>query len=143
MDGGGTTMKNLLPAVLLFSLALACSHRASGADKKNDPSNFPLAVHISASSYGPYVTQDALRSDSFIKQSEVITATINGKHYQLSGPTSDPKLTPCCNGLLNPGDYRTRLVQDEHRTSYESRQAFELLFPDGSTRRFDVIAQSE
>jgi hypothetical protein len=45
--------------------------------------------------------------------------------------------------LINPGDYPARLTVDEHKTTYESRQSYEFLFPDGTTRRFDVIAKLE
>jgi hypothetical protein len=43
--------------------------------------------------------------------------------------------------LINPGDYHASLTQDEHKTSYESLQQFEILFPDGTARRFSVVAQ--
>jgi hypothetical protein len=132
-------MKGLSSAVLFFSLALLCSLSASGANKKNDPGQFPLAVHISASAYIPSLDY----SSRAVLWNEVVTATIDGRHYQLFGPTSDPHIEACCNGLINPGDYRAKLTKDEHATSYESRQTFEILFPDGSTRPFQVIAQSE
>lgn len=132
-------MKNLI-SVALLSLFLLSSHAVLGADKKIDPNQFPLAVHVSASTYPP---QSPAWGSPIAGWYEIITATINGKHYQLQGPTSNPKAQGCCNGLIDPGDYRGRLVKNEHITTYESLQEFEILFPDGTTRRFDVIAQSE
>jgi len=41
------------------------------------------------------------------------------------------------------GDYKAKLVRDEHKTSYESAQVYEFLFPDKKTRRFEVVGQSE
>jgi hypothetical protein len=41
------------------------------------------------------------------------------------------------------GDYKAKLVQDLHKTAYESSQTYELLFPDMKVRKFSVIGQSE
>ena len=90
-------------------------------------------MHISASAYA------SAANPLF----EIVTTTINGKHYQLQGPTSSSKIFTHGNGLLNPGDYHCKLSTDEHKTSYESQQVFEILLPDGTTRKFAVIAQSE
>jgi hypothetical protein len=112
---------------------LALSAAALAANTKADPADYPLAVHLSASSYAP--------GPSLL--SEILTATIDGKHYELEGPASSAKIFTHGNGLLNPGDYHARLSMDQHKTSYESVQQFEILFPDGTTRRFAVIGQSE
>ena len=131
-------MKNWFSAVVLFVIVLGCSHGALGADTKNDPSQFPLAVHVSGSGYAP-----SYDFSLFSSIQEIISATINGKHYRLIGPTSSARTFLRGNGLINPGDYHARLTTDDHKTVYESLQQFEILFPDGSTRRFNVIAQSE
>jgi hypothetical protein len=139
-------LKSLVSIVLLSGLILAYSHRALAADAKNDPSQFPLAVHVSASAYAPSPSYDSLYGP-FNKFSQIVTADINGKHCQLYGPTfTGPKAPGGLyggNGLLNLGDYHARLITDEHKTSYESVQEFEILFPDGAMRRFSVISQSE
>jgi hypothetical protein len=131
-------LKNLPFVILLSTLAVVGTHHVFAADAKNDPSQYPLAIHVSASAYAP--RYDFGRID---ESSEIVTATIDGKHYQLLGPTSTPYVGKCCHGLLNPGDYHAKLVKDEHKTAYESLQEFEILFPDGTTRRFQVISQSE
>jgi hypothetical protein len=38
---------------------------------------------------------------------------------------------------------RRVLVKDEHRTTYDSYQLYEFLFPDSKTRRFDVAGEIE
>lgn len=124
-------MKNLVPAILLYSLTLALAAAAHAADTKNNPADYTLPVHISASTYAV----NAL--------GEIVTATIDGKHYQLEGPTSSARSFMHGNGLINPGDYHAKLSTDEHKPSYESLQQFEILFPDGTTRKFSVIGQSE
>ena len=135
-------MKNLASVVLLCSLFFACAHRDYAADAKSDPSQFPLVVHILASAYLPVAINI---NPPIIPQVEIVTAAINGKHYQLqcdSGSSTRIGLVHA-HGLLNLGDYPAKLLIDEHKTSYESYQQFEVLLPDGSTRRFVVVAQSE
>jgi hypothetical protein len=131
-------VKNLAAVVILSSLMIVCAFRIYAADAKIDPSQFPLAVHVSAAEYAPV---SSLGYPPFDPEHEIVTATIDGKRYQLEGSTGNG--SKCCNGLLNPGDYHARLSKDEHKTSYESLQQFEILFPDGTTRRLAVIAQSE
>jgi hypothetical protein len=131
--GKESSMKSLASAVLLSCLALACASRAPAAENKPDPSQYALPVHVSASEY-------AAASNGL---SEILTVTVAGKHYQLQGPTSSARIFAHGNGLINPGDYHAKLTQDDHKTSYESLQEFEILLPDGTTRRFIVVAQSE
>ena len=118
-------MKHLAFSLMLFFL-IAAPSSASAADAKPDPSQYTIAVHVSASKYAPPVDRGE----------EVLTVTIDGKHYKILGGTRG-------HGLIAPGDYHARLSNDERKTPYESERSFEFLFPDGSTRRFDVIAQSE
>jgi hypothetical protein len=124
-------MKSLATAALVSCLIVVCTHRALGAEAKNDPSQYPLTVHVSAAA-------SASPSNYAV---EILTVTIDGKHYQLAGTGYSGKV--CCSGLIDLGDYHAKLTKDQHKTSYESLQQYEILFPDGSTRRFDVIAQSE
>ena len=126
-------MKYLSPAVLLCCFIPVFTAAAHSADTKANPADYPLAVHISASTYAP--------GPSLL--SEIVTATVDGKHYELEGPTSSAKIFSHGNGLIDPGDYRGKLSMDQHKTSYESVQQFEILLPDGTTRRFGVIGQSE
>jgi hypothetical protein len=123
-------MKRLAYVIALFALVVA-PMLALAADSKADPSQYPLTVHVSsAASASP--TNYAV---------EILAVTIDGKHYQLAGTGFSGKV--CCSGLINLGDYHAKLTKDQHKTSYESLQQYEILFPDGSTRKFDVIAQSE
>jgi len=114
---------------MFFGLVLVNCHSVLGADNKNDPAQYILTIHVSTSEYVPTVLGY-----------QNLTVTISGKHFRLEGGTS---YKGHFEGLLNPGDYHARLSKDEHRTSYESDQEFEFLFPDGSTRRFRVVSQSE
>jgi hypothetical protein len=61
---------------------------------------------------------------------------IDGKKYELASELS-------LGQLLVLGDYKAKLVKDEHRTTYDSYQVYEFLFTDGKTRKFDVVGQIE
>ncbi len=71
-----------------------------------------------------------------------LKAVIGGKKDELEAPTKRGNLQAGVT-LLNPGDYKARLVQDVHKTGYESSQAYAFLFPDKKTRKFAVVGLSE
>jgi len=41
------------------------------------------------------------------------------------------------------GDYKARLVKDEHKTAYDSYQIYEFLFPDKKTRQYHLVGITE
>ena len=45
--------------------------------------------------------------------------------------------------MLEIGDYKAKLIRDEHHTKYDSLQVYEFLFPDKKTRKFEVVGQTE
>jgi hypothetical protein len=135
-------MKNLAFA-LIFVCLNAAVVPSCAAEAKPDPSQYTLVVHVSASRYAQMVGASGASAINPNLLSEVLTATVGNRHYKLLGPTSSAKAFMHGNGLIDPGDYHARLTQDEHKTSYESAQQFEILLPDGATRRFTVIEQSE
>jgi hypothetical protein len=116
-------MKKIVLVVLLLS---ACSFAAN----KPNTADYNVNVHVSASSLaGP---------DSSYPFLNVI---IDGKNYQLLG---DGRLANSkAYELLTLGDYKARLVTDQHSSAYESWQAYEFLFPDGRTFKFNVVGVSE
>ena len=61
---------------------------------------------------------------------------VDGKKYE---PTALGAKT----GIINTRRYKARFVQDEHRTSYDSFQEYEFLFPDKKTRKLLVPGQTE
>ncbi len=67
--------------------------------------------------------------------SQMLDVNIGGKKYQLVGIQTG--------ALLDLGDYKAKLIKDEHRTTYESDQVYEFLFPDKKTRKFSVVGQTE
>jgi hypothetical protein len=124
--------KNMRMAVGIVLVASTFLTPAFALSPKVNPAEYTINVHVSYAQYDP--TNGIY---------EILTATINGRHYQLEGFTSSARTFMHGNGLLNAGDYRARLTKDEHKTSFESLQAFELLLPDDTTRSFSVIGQGE
>jgi hypothetical protein len=102
------------------------------AAPKIDPATYTVPVHVSAARYDPAVPLN-----------QILSVVIAGKHYEIEGPTSSAKVFTKGTGLLNQGDYPAKLVEDTHKSTFESIQIYEILLPDGTTRRFAVIMQAE
>ena len=65
-----------------------------------------------------------------------MNVVINGKKYELMSGSIK-------NLVLALGDYKAKLVQDEHKNAYDSLQVYEFLFADKKTRKFEVVGQME
>jgi hypothetical protein len=89
------------------------------------PDEYPITVHVTRSYY---------QGGVFGRQQE-LDVVIDGRKYSLAGGTTA--------ALLALGDYKAKLVKDLHKTTYESYQEYEFLFPDKKTRKFVVIGQGE
>jgi hypothetical protein len=108
-------VKKLALAILLLASALAL------AGTEPNPAEYTVNVHVSSSSTAYNMQQ--------------LSVVIDGKNYSLQSGTAP--------GLLALGDYKAKLVKDEHKTPYDSIQVYEFLFSDKKTRRFEVVGQSE
>jgi hypothetical protein len=112
----------------LFAFLL-CVSASVWAAPQAKPAEYNINIHVSASrmvlhgASGPYY--------------QFLNATIDDKKYELSSIGAPQR-------LLMPGDYKARLVSDEHfKGSYDSWQVYEFQFPDAKTRKFLVIGQLE
>ena len=67
------------------------------------------------------------------------TLASGGVHakYELESSTFFPK------GIVALGDYKAKLVSDQVKPTHEFNRTYELMFPDGSTRKFRVTGQAE
>lgn len=108
-------MNKIALAVLLLVSAFAWAGAEPGIG------DYTVNVHVSSSN----VTTGLLQ----------LNAVINGKNYVLSSSAVP--------GLLALGDYKARLLKDEHKTAYDSYQVYEFLFPDNKTRKYIVVGQWE
>jgi hypothetical protein len=110
-------MKNFLLAILL----LASGSAWAGEDPV--PAEYTVNVHVGSSNM-----------DNGGREN--LGVVIDGKNYSL--------LCECTtNTVLVLGDYKAKLVKDEHKTTYDFLQVYEFLFADKKTRKFEVVGQSE
>lgn len=101
-----------------------------------NPDEYSINVHVTSSFWR---MAQALFGPEPVQRLAVI---IEGRKFELEAPATianrDAGVT-----LLALGNYKAKLVQDVHKTTYESSQAYEFLFPDKKTRRFFVVGQTE
>jgi hypothetical protein len=112
-------MKKLATIVVML-----CSVLAWGGAAPN-PADYNINVHVSSARISG---RGAVR----------LTVTIDGKKYLLDGLDFGSP-------LLVPGDYKAKTiplkVKDAH--TYDAYATYELLFPDGKTRRFGLAGITE
>jgi hypothetical protein len=116
-------MKKIALVILLFLSAFAW------AKENPNPADYTINVHVSASkalevngSGGGYLQK--------------LTVGIDGKNYELEGSAGGPF-------LLALGDYKAKIVTDEHKGTYDLLRVYEFLFPDQKTRKFTMVGQTE
>jgi hypothetical protein len=111
---------------MALSLPVCAQTKAAG---------YPVKVHVSASSIG--YDCGVSRGDSSCKSVQQLSVLIDGAKYQLESETFFPK------GIVAIGDYQAKLVDDQQKPTHEFTRVYELMFPDGSTRKFNVTGQME
>jgi hypothetical protein len=113
-------MRKMALAVLLSLSAFAW------AGTIPNPADYTINVHVSASRMVP---ESGVRFQR-------LSVVIDGRKYELESDSVP-------NMLLALGDYKAKLVKDEHKLTYDSYQIYEFLFPDQKTRKFIVVGQTE
>jgi hypothetical protein len=114
--------KIALAALLLLVSAFAW------AGTNPNPAEYTINVHVSASRIVHY-------DEKLSSYSQMLNVVIDGKKYELESRSP--------NMLLAIGDYKAKLVKDEHKGTYDSLQVYEFLFPDQKTRKFTVVGKTE
>jgi hypothetical protein len=95
-----------------------------------NPEEYTTNVHVSSSRLVVEVP------NGIALDYQALNVVINGEKYELmSGSVK--------NVLLAVGDYKAKLVQDEHKAAYDSLQVYEFLFADRKTRKFEVVGWTE
>ncbi len=112
-------MKKITLAVLLLSVLLISALAWAGTDP--NPADYTVNVHVSSSN----IDTGSLR----------LNAVIDGKNYELQGYAGG--------SLLALGDYKAKLLEEKHKTSYEFELVYEFLFPDKKVAKFTVLGQWE
>lgn len=86
------------------------------------PADYTANVHVSSSSID-------------LAGHQVLDVVIDAKKYELRSELP-------IGHLLALGDYKAKLVKNDHQTAYDSFQVYEFLFPD-KTRPYVVVGQTE
>ena len=101
-----------------------------------NPDQYSINVHVSSSRW--FNASDGTNSRAL----QSLSVTIGGKKYELEYFSRRSTIEGGA-AVLAPGDYKAKLVKDEHMTAYESTQVYEFLFPDKKTRKFIVVGETE
>jgi hypothetical protein len=120
--------------IALFVLLLLVTVSWAAAN----PDEYSINVHVSASHW--VMAPTVLVGPEPVLRLNVI---IDGRKYELEAPAAKRANLEAGVTLLSPGDYKAKVIQDVHKTAYESSQAYEFLFPDKRTRKFTVVGQTE
>ena len=115
-------MRNGMIFLLLIS---AFGWAQSGAD------DYPVHVHVITSQWVVVPTSIGPQS------AQRIGVVIDGKKYELEAEARGRI------ALLNLGDYKAKLIEDNHKTTYEATETYEFQFSDKKTTKFVVVSQSE
>lgn len=111
-----------------FALVLLCSVSVWAAPPAKQ-AEYNINVHVSASRM--------VKHSESAPHYQQLDVSIDGKKYELESTLAVQK-------LLMLGDYKARLVTDEHgKGDFDSWQVYEFQFPDKRTREFLVIGSSE
>lgn len=90
--------------IALVALLFLSAHAWAGGDTTAD--GYTIKIHVSSSNIGSVGRQD-------------LSVVIDGKKYEL--------LCECSTGtLLALGDYKAKLIKDEHKTFYETIQVYDF-----------------
>lgn len=100
------------------------------------PAEYTLGVHVTASRIGSDCGEVS-KGTSSCRATQMLDAVIDGKKYELRSETILQK------GVVALGDYKAKLVSDKQKPTHEFTREYDLMFPDGSTRKFTVIGQME
>lgn len=112
-------MKKVLLALLLApALAYAEKRPPNAAD-------YPIVIHVQSS--------HQVGGSAELLHMNVL---IDGKKYELVDPTTN-------HSVLRLGDYKARVDKDDTSKPFLLNRTYELLLPDGTTRKFVVVGESE
>src|SRR5260370_40430322 len=90
---------------------------------------YPVNVHVRSSHWN---MEPSMNDSHPVVRLQVV---IEGKNIELAAPATLNANFQAGVTLLLPGDYKARLVQNVHKTPYESSQAYEFLLPDKKTKK--------
>ena len=94
------------------------------------PAEYTINIHVNSSRIF------TICGNSNCNVQQQLNVVIDGRKYELESYIHN-------DAVLALGDYKAKLVKDEHKTTYESSQTYEFLFSDKKVRKFRVVGQTE
>ncbi|MEI9981604.1 MAG: hypothetical protein WDN23_21945 [Edaphobacter sp.] len=120
-----------------ISLLILCTSFTFAATNAAD---YPQTVHVTSSHL---IFDPSGRNPVPSLQIDVV---VNGKRYVLLG-SAPPATVHVVGGLhssvLPVGDYKARSISSDYGPNYLLFLSYEILLPDGTTAKFDVVGGSE
>jgi hypothetical protein len=115
----------IFAALLLFQAKVDYSHDGKQADR----ADFTVPVHVQGS-HLIYMGPSGSGAPSLR-----VNVLIEGKKYELERRYAG--------FLLNPGDYKARILKDKAKLPEELDREYDLLMSDGTFEIFQVVGESE
>ncbi len=127
-------MKRALIAILFLAPTLAWG--------KPKPADYTLVVHVQSSDLVTWCYE--VLGHPFCETKQHLNVVIGGKKYELNGNDDD-------NGVLRTGNYKARMLTGDDSDIPEAPRAYEIyntdgyefLFPDGKSRKYSIVGESE
>jgi hypothetical protein len=114
--------------LLLATLLVLQTKTRLGQEAK--PAAYTTVIHVQAS----HLFNECVAGNT-CGSAQRLDVLIDGKKYELERFQAS--------NVLRVGDYKAALVEDKHPRTEEYTQAYEILFSDGKTGKFDVVGESE
>ena len=134
-------MRKVLIAILLLTSTLSWA-----AKPAPNSADYPVTVHVQSSK----LIFTCLAVSSNCGSVQHLTVLIDGKKYDLDSDFVQHVLRL---HVLRVGDYKARIYvapskwpgfqNNDTPNAYEYRLSYEFLFPDGQTRQYFVVGESE
>ncbi len=121
-------------AFVLFMLLESASLFAQNA--KPNPADYTINMHVESSRLVDFCGNVTLGS-SICVMYQKLKVEINGKTYDLNSETMRHP------AVLRTGNYKGRLLKEDAKRGFEYTRTYELLFSDGSTRKYGVSGEYE
>ena len=122
-------MRALLAILLVIpAMALAEKQPANAAD-------YTIAVHVQSSRLVEFCG-DVSNGSSLCNWEQFLSVVIDGNKYELQSAKFGMD-------LLRLGDYKAKITKDETTHAYEYNRTYEFLFPDGQTRQYLVVGETQ
>ena len=106
---------------------------------------FALSTPVAYAQTADYTTTVHVSSARYVLMEEFVNkvGTFEELNVVIDGQKLQLAMLAGKEGLLATGDYKAKLIKDEHKSSYESSKTYEFLLPDKRKMKFNVVGQSE